>query len=771
MTLSGLIPFYGGQGGRKLTWKCFGGPKDYSSVLVSVTGLQFATSFDGEIKFPQITVVFSGGEVPPGEFTLSLQDDFSGETVPLGQWYPETKETIGTQHTITAVHAAGRKIPEGDFNHFTALASEPRALAYHWLREASQISAGLMTVTAYTDPYHERQASRVAAPASTLAGLAGFSNATSRTGIRKGDERGSGQWGTSWTYFDDIPLTIDVQWDVTPGYNGFGSFVSNMPLYWHQAGQYWHITWTGRSKWPSVSSDKSQFPMGHTQYIALEVKCQGGNIFNPTTSLKPQDYNNPDSTEDIEITFKSRKEAKEFYRANAGYIPPGGPKGWGWSGYGNTGSDIKRWGGSRTVKITDVALYEGCLSPFYSYSKAAIAPTAANVICGNSEAVEFGERVMLGTNAAATTRLQAMLAVANFQYIPQRMDSAWISIGVNSAANLCPGYEIIQDVYPITINQLYTTRDFFKQACILGSLGFYLTGGKSIFGVETCPEAGEIFELPLTTSTVISINAATSYPMPQAYEITLKDPHNNDHTYNYADMNGEGNVQSIGIMQGSFSPGQSPYTSGSTDYMAIGGELWQDNPGSLADRWTGSSYNSSTGVTFPVEQTVSHTAAESGLYWLAEDGTLWPRFAARPTSYTAGLKYAVRDQVGNEYKLFASNGYMEFSGSAPPAGKYSAPLIDAYPLMSFLKAHARVFGDNYNRQSYNVQTTLGFASVQPGDVVAIQLEQIFDGSPTLALVLGISLSTDSFPTLEIVPMHKITASDYSVWSNLEAVLK
>lgn len=775
--MSPRAPLFSGQGGGHFTWELIG-LVDYSAQLASVTGLDFSTDFSGGIKCPQVQFILAGGGLTGGDTigdTLSLRliEDSTGTSTPMGTWEIKAIETVGKQTTITATHFAASRVPEGDYNYFTALASEPRAYAYAWLKAAANITTPLFTEPAYSDPYDERKASRVAAPASTLAGLAGFANATSRTGIRKGDERSSGQWGTSWTYFDDIPLTIDVQWDVAPGYAGQPSFVSNMPLYWHQAGQYWHITWTGRSKWPSLSSDKSQFPLGHTQYLALEVKCQGGNIFNPTTFLKPQDYNNPDTTQDIEITFKSRKEAKEFYRSNAAWLPPA-DYGWGWATYdANAQSDIKRWGGSKTVTITNIATYEGALAPYYAYSKSVVAPDAPTINCGVSESVEFGERVMQGANLASTTRLQSMLAAASFQYVPQRMDAAWMSLGITSNATLCPGYEIIQDVYPITINQLYTTRDFFGQACVLGSLGFYATGGTPwLKGVDTCPEAGTVFALALNRHTVTSISADTSYPMAKAYQITFKDPHNGDHTYTLTNPHGEGDVASIGIMQGQFSAGQAAYASGTVQYMAIGGELWQDNPGSLADRWTGSAYDASNGVTFPTSQNVSHRATTSGLYWLSQDGQLWERRAARPSSYSAGTKYVVRDQLGQEHKLFASNGYMRFySASAMPApGQYTEPLIDAYPLMSFLLAHNRVFGDNYNRQSYKIATTMAFASVEPGDVVAIQLEQLNNGAPTLGLVIGKSLSPTTAPTLEIVPMHKITADDTVAWTNLAAVL-
>ena len=774
-----LTPFYTGQGGGRFSWQCVG-KADYSNQLASITGLQRSLDFSGGIAAPKVTIVIAGGGLTGGDtigdaLTIGLAESGTGQSVTFGHYIIRNIETVGNSATITAEGSSSAAII-GDYNHFKVPASEPRALAVEWLQAADQ-SASLsgLTAPAYTETStalgfnNWRHLSRVAAPAATLAGLAGFANATSITGCRWGDEQSSTTWTQPITYSSEpLALTIDAQWDACPGYDGQRYFTGRYPLYWHQAGQYWHITWTGRVKWPSVSSDRSQWPLGVTEYLALEIKTQGGALYNVTTRLSPSDYLNPDNTEDIEVTFKSRKEAKEFYRANAAYIPPGGPKGWGWSGYGNTESDIKRWGGSKTVKITGVATYAGQRTGWYLDSRAAIAPTAPskNSIPA-TDVIEFGQRTMYTASGSLFYNLQYQLANITPQYLPQRFDSLWRQAGVTSYANLHPGYEIYQDAYPITIAQEYTTRAHAEQACALGSMGLY-DSDTTISAVDTCPESGQVFGLALTVNTVAEVSPGSSYPLPCSWQLKFKGPHNDDHTYNYTDQRGSGEPATLEICQASLMASARPIVSGASATYSLDSITWAGNVGGLIDRWTGSNYTPGGVVTF--SSWTTGPGADAGAYLLGPDGQVYERYFATLTSYSGASNYAVRGQDGTEHKLFCQGGYMEMS-TWPEAGTYSEPLLDIYPLSSFLKAHARVFADNYNRDSYRVKGTIAFASCAPGDVLAVNLPQINGGAKTLAFVVSTSVSTDQPPELEIVPMHTIAASDYSVWSNLEAVLK
>lgn len=762
-------PFFSGEkNGARFSWHIQGQVGDYSSQVASITGLSQSIDFSGGLQQPQITITLAGNGLWGGEgvgdyLWITQREEQTGQDKVWGYFWIraiDITQTNGQNLTIITADDYSANYLPSDYNYYNAEAMEPRTLALEWLYAATNLS---IDQAAYTDSY-QRDLSRVAAGAATLAGLAGFSDTTATLYLRKGDQTDTSTWTGSWTTVTGAAQSTDIQWSAAPGLPDNRDFLGRIPLYWHQAGQGMQFTWTGRSTFPAVAGQKCQFPVGAVEGLYLSIVTLGGTDYQGTVFMSNH-YLQPNSTEDVEITYKSRKEAREFYRQNAVKMGPGPDYGWGRATYtAGEKSDIIRWGGSRKIKLTGVAQYTGTLASFYNASRAAITPGAPALDYSPSEATSFGEVTLCEDSDPVGFDGQRFIATAQLQFIPQRLDAAWQSAGVTSAAALSEGYQIRQVLHPITIAADYITRALMQQACILGSIGIYSGQGR-IIEADTCPESGVVFGAALTIYSVSEIAAANEYPMAQGYDISAKAPQNADYSYTVTDSKGTGANITLNLLQGLVQGWQQPVESGGNKYLSISSTNWQSNPGGLADRWTGSQ---TTGGNLTGFSALSFPLADRGACIIDADGNLYS-WTTNISNFTAAAKYAVRGQDGVEKQLFCAEANIGID-NPPEGGKQSAPYLDGFPLFSFLKAHGRVYSDNYNRQSWRLRTTMTFAPLVPGDVVAVQLPQIFDGQKCLALVLSISISTDSFPELEIVPMHIITSDDYNNFSNLGGVL-
>lgn len=766
-----LNPIYSAdRSGARFQWHVEGNG-DYSNQVAQISGITQKIDFSGGISNPEITITLGGaglwgGDGVGGLLKLSLDALDDGVTIPLG-WFKIRAIDALTQAqtgqkivTITAIAAAADLLPD-DYNYYDSAAQEPRNLVKQWIFSAGGGVFSGFTTPAYSDSY-QREYSRVAAPAATLAGLAGFSDTAPTTRIRVGNQQDSSTWPENWVAAAGAAPAADVQWNAAPGLPDNRSFLGKIPLYWHQAGQYWLVRFTGRKNFPALSTDKCQFPLGAIEGLYITIVTGGGTDYQQVLGINNHTLA-PTATEEVEITFKSRKEAREFYRQNKATPPDVGPDyGWGFATYrAGAQSDIKRWGGSRTVKITNVAKYTGVLAAWYADAKAVIAPTASTLDYAQAEAVNFGELVLSEDESAdADYTHQRILAGVTLQFVPQRLDAAWKAAGVTSYLTLTPGYQIEQELHPVTIAQDYTTRALMQQACILGSLGLF-PSADFLTAVDTCPESGAVFGKKLDKYTVADIQLGTEYPMPASYDVIAKTPENVEYHYNISDNQGTGGGISLSLLQGTVQGLQAPVSSGGVDYLSLSSTSWGANPGGLADRWTGSqsTFGSLTGFSV-----LSFPLADRGAVVVDTAGKIYER-TGNVQNFTAAPKYATRDMDGTERKPFCAEANIGII-DPPAGGKESAPLLDAFPLFSFLKAHARAYKDNYNRQSWRLKVSMIFASCKPGDIVTLQLDQILSGQYILALVIGVSISTDSFPELEVVPMHVITNDDYNNFTGL-----
>lgn len=754
--MSNATPFFSAQGGGSFVWHCVSQTtgQDYSNQLASIQGLSRSAGFAGEIKVPEVTITIAGyglfaGDGVGSELVLSLTESSSGLSADFGSYVIKNIETTGSITTIKASGRSGEVIPE-NFNFYSVPADNPRNWVASWLYAASGGAVNPNQLS-YTDSY-QRSYTRVAAGAATLK-LMGVVQEPVTTIARTGTEADTSAWTGAWSTGQPDPPYIDVQRDLAPEFANKRAFLGNTPLWWHQRNQAWTVTITARMQSPATASDKGQFPLGYLQFIHLNITPTNGVLSNPSLyfsaerSIKPSDY------KDVQMRFPTAAQAQSYARKK------------------NKEAKAKDQEQSYRVEfdrglvtVSNVAQFQGVKLPWYNSARSALAPTATNPTAPTGDCVEL-ENVTIRSNSSAivTFASTAGLSVNNFQFAPKSQVALWQALGITSNSALKPGYQMQQQgVHPITVNQRYFTRDLMAQAATLGSLGIF-EGYSNGYGpqfCDVCPEKGNVYELPLTASTVAEVAMGTAYPMPGIISVTFTDAHDEDHTYNYTNPAGQADQSaSFAIVQGHTQGWQMS----TNNYLGLSSADWGENPGGLCDRWTGS-YITSNHLAY------NNPVSGAGAFkLLKEDGGLIDLASGAYYSISANNNYTVRDSDGNQHPLFLMAGYIQATTTVNALTQKS-PFLDFYPVLQWLQANQRVFSDNLARQAFNVKTPLSFASATPGDVVAIQLDKIFSGTPALGLILGVEVSTDGYCNLEVVPMHKITSADYTNFTNLGEIL-
>lgn len=748
-------PFYSAQGGGKFTWHCVGYDSgfDYSNQLVSVQGLCRSVGFNGEIKVPEITITIAGYGLSANDgvgnaLIVSLTENNTNNSVDFGCYIIKNIETTGTIVTIKASGRCGEVIPQ-DYNAYSVPANNPRNWVANWLMWASN-SAVTPATLGYNDNY-QRSLTRVAAGAATLK-LMGFVHEKIKTQGRAVTS-GTDTWGT-WVDGDDDYPYFDIQWDLAPEFANKRAFLGNTPLWWHQRNQKWTILLTARVQTPSISSDRCQFPLGCMQFISAYWVLSGGVLSNPEIYGSAERTINPSDQRNVEIEFPTAMAAAEYVAKKRKESKK----------REENQHDYKISIGQKKVIITNVAQYQAVKLPWYNSVKNYLAPTAPSIVapvvnCLNLENITLRD----GSSAVMSFASQAGLCCVNLEIQPLPQNSMWRSLGVNGASTLKPAYRLQQsNLAPVTVNQRYFTRELFNQAATLGSVGIFEGNSGGTYGPElsdVCPETGTVYALPLTVSTVVEINMATAYPLPGIISLTFTDAHDEDHNYTYVNPNGQADQSaSFAIVQGHTQGWQES----SSNRLGLSSADWGQNPGGLCDRWTGSYItNNHLAYTTP-------TYGAGAFKLLKEDGNLIG-LTSGYVSVSANNNYTVRDSDGNQYPLFLAAGYVTADTSINALSQKS-PFLDLFPILQWLQANERVFSDNLTRQAFSVKTTLAFASATPGDVVAIQLDKIFNGAKALGLIIGVEVSTEGYCNLEIVPMHKITTDDYTNFTNLGEIL-
>lgn len=751
-------PFYSAQGGGSFVWHCVSQTTglDYSNQIASIQGLSRSAGFAGEIKTPEVTITIAGGGLFAGdgvgsELVLSLTESSSGNSVDFGCYVVKNIETTGTIITIKASGKAGELIPQ-DYNYYTVPANTPRNYVANWLYEATEHAINPAPLP-YTDSY-QRGYTRVAAAAATLK-VNGFVQESLTIIARTGSEADTSIWPVGgWQAGRSDPPYLDVQRDLAPEFVNKRAFLGNTPLWWHQKDQTWTVTITGRAQTPATSSDKGQFPLGYLQFIYLTVSLANGALSNPTLYFSAERQIKPSDYKDVELEFPTGTAAADYAIQKGRRVKDSTDE---------NAPEYKFSIAKKKVYVSNVAQYQGSKMPWYDTARSSLAPTAPNPTAPTADCLNLDNiTIRSGSSSVVTFASNAGLSVNNFQFAPQSQNTMWQALGITSNANLKPGYQMQQQgLRPITVNQRYFTRDLMAQAATLGSVGIF-EGYSSDYGpqfCDVCPESGTVFELPLTASTVAEVSMATAYPMPGIISLSFTDAHDEDHTYSYTNPDGQPEQSaSFAIVQG-HTQGWQESTS---NRLGLSSADWGQNPGGLCDRWTGS-YITNNHLAYH-----NPTTGAGAFKLLKEDGGLID-LASAYVSISANNSYTVRDSDGNQHPLFLQAGYITTTTQVNALTQKS-PFLDFFPILQWLQANKRVFADNMTRQAFNIKTTLAFASAVPGDVVAIQLDKIFNGTPALGLILGVEVSTDGYCNLEVVPMHKITSADYNNFTNLMQVI-
>lgn len=769
-------PIYAAQGGGRLYWKVTSAAGDYSNQLASITGLTKRVDYNGGLYWQEATIQIAGGGLFTGDgvgtvLNISLVDAGGTVLTGWGDYTITAFETIGASVKITAQPRAKFDIAE-DFNWYEFKPWQPRRYAQYWLDAAMQGRDIVKSI-----PFHAgatpRSEAKVVAPASTLKGLSGLRGPagqdTCATTLQLGDEHGESSW-TGTTRSTTLPPAFDAEVDLAPAP---GALLGSTPLFWHYIGGYFTATAIARmTNTGSTSSDKCQFPLGIVQYLKIGLIWHGSSTISLSRN-KPETA--PDDVQDVTLTFPTRAEAKQYLAEAAAVRPSATPL----SPFGKStrqgltadGAFLRRniGKGGKTVTIVGYAVYKGIAARWYDQARAAIAPTATkpnNAAPG--EEIEL-EGVVYSTTAAVIFPTPAGLFAANVHFLPQEADADWRAMGLTSLSALRPAYKWQQDLYPVTIAQDYTTKEHFAESCMLGHIGFF-NGAAGIKGAELCSEQGTVFGLALDIHTAVTVENGPGYAIPREIWINFRDQYAVNRSYKYSDpgswlTDGQADAMTLNLCQGVIQP-ETVTTSNGKPAINLNGNNWSNQPGLQAVRLHGSDWSTASGI-----NVLASSSPLGGLQ--GPDGHYYPMATPSYSSLSTINSYGVRTKDGTQWRPFVGNMYLYLDNSGGNAYNLSAesgPLVDAFNVNQWAEANARIYSENKNHKAFIVQTTMAFASAEPGDVVAVQLPQIFDGSKMLATVLAVEVDSSGTCKLEIVPMHTITAADYSAYSNLAGVL-
>lgn len=746
-------PFYSAQSGGKFAWIVGSINNDYSDQLVKIEGLNRNTGFDGAIKTPEITITLAGLGLIGNDglnypLFVSLKEVRTNNVVDFGIFIIKNIEKTEKITVLKCVGLSDSALPD-DFYAYIVPAQNPRNLCAGWIDLATNGSLNL-NVPEYTGG--GRGYARVAAPAATLKvnGIVEQNYSIHVRGDNKVDYP-----TTSWSSVVTAPPIIDVQRDLAPEFACKRAFLGNVPLWWHQRNQTWQVTISARATNPAVTTDKCQFPLGLLQDVFYTMALQNGAINNPTLYFSAEREIQPGEQRETQINFANSKQARLYAQKvnkRVATVSTVDQK-------AITETEV----GNNSVIISNFATYNAIKMPWYNEAKSVIAPTATTITAPTNDSLEM-QKITIRSNSSAvvTFASNAGLSINNIFLKSARLDSSWISLGINSASKLKSTYQMQQwGIKPVTIDQKYVTKNIMQQAARLGSLGFY-ESVECLTACDLCPESGTVFALPLNENDAVEVLTATSHPLPGIIGFTFMDVKGDEHTYNYYYSDGDAATSdNFTICQAHTQSWQQP----TNNRLSIASNSWEGNPGGLCDRWTGSTYNPNT-------NTLSFTSPSSYMLdafkLLTETGDL-----ISLTGYnniTSSANYSVRTLTDQQYSFFLTSGEVVYTGNIPTSQSKVAPYLEIFPVLSWLQANKRVFSDNFIRQSFFVKTTLAFASAVPGDILAVQLDKILDKNKSLALVIGVEVSTEGYCNLEIVPMHKITNADYTNFTNLGEIL-
>lgn len=751
--------------------------QDLDDLIVSITGLTKAVTFDGELQGCQpIIVLQRTPETEAIENGTGLVISLNGENL----WSGNVIDVRLTENEITLTAAAALTTFDKNFHIYY-----PRGSSVRWLLDQIYRAWGLLpgtvdAVPAFSDSYN-RSCGRISTKFSTLGGLTGvasygtvsyygwmnapgtgWANITDDAGNIIGKripENSTTLLGTNYTISKtgtSKPACWDISWAVGDD-NGARGCIQTNPLSLHGV----NIKFMLRNVWKYTDLAQQtldHWPVGEMRNRSTMLYIKNSSTYYP---LLPRMEEAGDKTSE-EFTLISynkwggEKKREKVILDNINTVSLSAAL---WSEEAQTSL-----GQSWTIPSGTLRKNSWILPTTGCFSKGSTGDPTGRY---NTPPV----RSFLGTITFNSQDMSEDLSGSSF------LNSSFYAI------------ETRQDVQPITINaEEFTYDKYGKEILELGSVGYYESSsgwyGPNTKWADTCPESGTVFEIPLNDDFVVDFEFDAYHWLPKAVKLDVRDMFGNDYAIETPFENDDANptdtkeyhwIQSQLWHRSHAWNNRANVAMGERSYRLYS-DTWDGNAGFPFDRWTGCSSPNSTSLT-PVYLDDAYTYGE---YLVLQNGE--QRKVAKNLGIYSGFnsttnyKWVERD--GSERRWFyggTSDAQVVMAGGPNREPNIlpdqDAPYVDIFTLKSMQLAVHRAFAD-YRRPTYRVTTSLAFATAEPGAIIYLKTNAYDNNTAWLALLMSITVNADSGNcTLLIAPLRTVASipSGSTAWTNLDYI--
>ena len=703
----------------------------YKDNVLSITGISKKIQLDGGYTSATVTISLYGvdDEILIGQPVSVFFRDFSQEES-INIWDGNISAINKNSQNILELTCVGRlSLLDKDKTLYIPTSETPRTFYQKMLINALPFS--YVSVPNYNDNYH-RNATRVSTKYTTLANLSGVATYDAPT-INTATALYAGSYQSLWSLtLNDDYCFFDLQdWNVFLNKDHPVKNSPTNPLVWHRRGTCFRFSsyFFGRA---GSSTVFSYWPCGEDHDINLYIDIKGDySAYNDSLGFQYTN-NNGDLSALNYISLRPSDSSREY--PNATYTT--------WK---DTASTIlqQSWTPQNSTILDSRAL---------KYDLSSWNSSGNNIYLGYSAGHQFSGTIMYNHLDASTE-------------IKQR---------ISNYSTRASRHNLVQKIYPVTINSNLATWENATQAAFLGSVAIFECGENYGFKVvDTCPEKGTIYEIPICKSTCNNVEFMENHPLPTTIKANFVNPYGKEYNYNISlndnlDLKEE---KEINIMQGLLAGVCAFAING--PYYNLAGDDWFKNPGFCIDRWTGVSMSNNYTTNFDIFS----EGYSVELKLQGSDGTiirLPKNFYDDQSSMnpTGSTMYEVRTKDNQVIRNFADHAFINpiyDNGSYRYLPPTSDPWLDIFPVTQLKNANNRVFINNL-RPSWRVQVPLAFVNCEPGAVVIIDLIEIAK-EPYLALVIGNECSSESdLVTLEIMPMFPASGASSNDWLNINEIL-
>lgn len=752
------------RGGNDVHWEV-DIPNTTAIQLISVEGISSQASFDSNGVSASVTikVIDPQNEISVDSTTYQGLGNFikvklNGHVV----WGGECQTITRTDDVVTLSLQGAISRKKSDTVIYNTFAQKPEAIYMQWICGACGFLASPQFIppeyydyTTYTKAY--RGLARVAPPAMTL-GSWPEPSSYEQPHVWKWDSVKDDQ--DLWREHSvDLGRPTDETFikikDFTPlpsGNPGDYSGASKNPLEWHREGSWYFNATLGRTEtpeWGGVSPPPNcNWSYGRDQFVDV-------------TGIRPPDTAAVIRVRDCGIKPSDTKEVKIRTSSNAkiaGQVI---------TGILFNAFDFANWGKNYT-KISQ-GTYESsrrndAASIYHHFHPADPAPswTSSDKV---SDSFSFDDGRIGRMYEPDKSDFGATISV---EY--NHPDTSTWSVGISGWYDGAVQYSVQQFFTPTTILQEPWSETYAQQAAWIAGIcpiedyvSFRPQGQKHdyYYYIHICnliPEGGQVYEIPLDTSTSSEWQHQQDNPLPKNIKLKTRDFCNNEHEILWQDYGKGTDEKEINILNGHIL---------ATDG---GGEIdpnhWRHSPGQCVDRFSGVVRDGYT-MTLSELPTTGDAWEDYGFGFLEDTGKILPCDSVPTSGSRTDMvtydQYGVQDANGSFHNLFGHYLYMH-----PTGGEVTGThKIDIMPLQSLKLAYERVYSLP-SRPTYTCKATMNFALCRVGTVVVLKVP---DYDNWLGIILGKSFGTNTAGvTLTIAPMHPITAQDYSDWTNLNDVM-